>query len=95
MVDRRWRGYRWRRMPFAGTKAPTKIVHRSPPLAVDEADGGEDVEGSIGDLIAQCGAPKIRAETRTAILLCLLLGLRVKEVASIQLKYIDLNRNAS
>jgi hypothetical protein len=73
--------------PVAGTKAPTKIVRRSTRLAVDEADGGKDVVGQIGDFIAQLDTPRARAETRAAILLCLLLGLRVKEATSLQLKY--------
>jgi integrase len=76
--------------PVAGTKAPTKIVRRSTRLAVDEADGGKDVVGQIGDFIAQLDTSRTQAETRAAILLCLLLGLRVKEATSLQLKYIDL-----
>jgi integrase len=76
--------------PVAGTMPPAKSQRRATRLAVEPGDGGRDVVGTLGALWHGLNSPTHKPETRAALQLCLVLGLRVLEAASLQRRHVDL-----
>jgi integrase len=75
--------------PVAGTKPPVKVQKRETRLAVEEHDGGRAIVGSVGDFLAALENVNMTPETRTALKLCLVLGLRVNEAASLRREHFN------
>lgn len=76
--------------PVLGTMAPSKAQQRAIRLAVEPDDGGRDVVGTLRELWDGLISANLKPETRAALQLCLVLGLRVLEAASVRRAHIDL-----
>ncbi len=76
--------------PVAGTMVPAKAQRRAIRLAVEPGDGGRDVVGTLSELWDGLNNATLKPATRAALQLCLVLGLRVLEAASLQRAHIDL-----
>jgi integrase len=70
--------------PVTGTKPPVKVQRRETRLAVEDDDGGRAVVGTVADYWAALESVNMTPETRAALKLCLMLGLRVDEAASLR-----------
>ena len=75
--------------PVAGTKPPVKERKRETRLAVEDHDGGRSIAGSVVDYWAALESINMTPETQAALKLCLVLGLRVNEAASLRREHFN------
>jgi hypothetical protein len=64
--------------PVVGTMPPAKVAKRGTRLAVSDTDGGRDIVGTMRQFLVALHSTPLRPETRVAVLLCLILGLRAR-----------------